>query len=333
MNKPASIQKILGINKHPNADTLDIAKIQGYQVVVKSNQFKVNDLVVFIEPDSVCPSADARFNFLEKNHFRVKLIRLRKEVSMGVVMPISEFPELNSIEIIEDLDISELIGVKHYVKEIPAQLAGVMRGNFPGFLRKTDEDNIRSKMRVLSELQGLESVITCKLDGCSGSFAVKDNDFRVCSRNIDLIEDEFNVYWKAARRYDLLNKLKSLEYNIAIQGEVYGNGIQGNKMGAEDVNFAAFNLFDIDKQKFYNYDEMEIICKDLEIPMVPLIWRGIFNFTLEELMELAKKQLYANGSPAEGIVIRPVIETYSECLRGRLSGKIISEVFLEKYKE
>jgi hypothetical protein len=67
--------------------------------------------------------------------------------------------------------------------------------------------------------------------------------------------------------------------------------------------------------------------------MARIVYKGICNFTLEELIKMANELKYSNGSPAEGIVIRPVEPVQSTALRGVLSVKVISEVFAGKYGE
>ena len=68
--------------------------------------------------------------------------------------------------------------------------------------------------------------------------------------------------------------------------------------------------------------------------MVRTVWRGEFRFSLPELIQLANAQDYAPEQPAEGIVIRPVIEARSRILEsGRLSAKVISERYALKHGE
>ena len=79
---------------------------------------------------------------------------------------------------------------------------------------------------------------------------------------------------------------------------------------------------------------MEEFCRATGLPMVRIIWRGEFRFTLPELVALSSAQDYAPGQPAEGIVIRPVEEARSRNLEsGRLSAKVISERYALKHGE
>jgi len=86
MRKLASIQKIISIDPHPNADTLEIAKVLGWSTIIKKGEFKPGDEIVYIEVDSVLPKKP-EFEFLSKYNYRVKTIKLRGIVSQGIIFP------------------------------------------------------------------------------------------------------------------------------------------------------------------------------------------------------------------------------------------------------
>lgn len=103
----ASVQVVDAITKHPNADTLEIATILGWQVVVKIGEVQLKQLVVYCEVDSLLPaSADwlpsavkARVEAQSKDleFFRVKTVKLRGELSQGLIVAslpfaFSDFP-------------------------------------------------------------------------------------------------------------------------------------------------------------------------------------------------------------------------------------------------
>jgi hypothetical protein len=71
---------------------------------------------------------------------------------------------------------------------------------------------------VLDKYKGEKCYVTEKLDGSSATFYVKDGEFGVCSRNLELIEDADNSFWKVARQMNIENKLRSVGKNISIQG-------------------------------------------------------------------------------------------------------------------
>jgi RNA ligase (TIGR02306 family) len=198
---------------------------------------------------------------------------------------------------------------------------------------KTDEPNLRSFPAALDEFIGRECVITQKVDGTSGTFYLRGGEFGVCTRNLELVDDPASMFWRVAREHKLFEALVTLG-DYALQGEVHGEGIQGNHLGIKGVRLAAFNLFDIMNHAYANHHALEEFCQTAGLPMVRTVWRGEFRFTLTELVQLASSQDYAPGQPAEGIVIRPVVEERSRILEsGRLSAKVISERYALKYGE
>ena len=225
------------------------------------------------------------------------------------------------------------VGARHYEKPVPGAASGIIKGPFPNFLVKTDEPNLRSYNGVIEELSGHECYITQKLDGTSVSYYCNDGIFGACSRNYELEPDTTSAIWKLTRQLDLEAKLKAYGKNVAIQGELYGPGIQANRMAIPALEIALFNLYLIDERRFAGFDELQKFCSDYSLSMPPLLWRGIFQFTIEELVKMASDSLYPSRTPAEGIVIRPVVSSYSAVLESRLSVKIVSERFLEEYGE
>lgn len=338
--KVATIEEIAEVLPHPNADALELAKIKGWQVCIKKGEFKKGDLCIYICVDSVLEDKPC-YEFLRNKHFRIKTVKLRGQISQGIAFPMSLFKTLGHDTVVftePDVigsDVSHYVYAKHYEKPLSAQLAGQMVGLMPSYLRKTDEDNIKNNPEIIQELTGKSYYITMKVDGSSGTYFYKnDVGFGVCSRNYQLKEDDKNSFWFVARKYDLENKLKNSGRNLAIQGEVYGPGIQGNLLGVKEIEFRAFNLFDIDNHKYLDWKELQEFCFYNSIPIVDTIDIGpSFNKTLPELQEFANNLKYDNGNLAEGIVIRPTEESYSETLKGRLSGKIISETFELKHND
>jgi RNA ligase (TIGR02306 family) len=338
--KVATIEEIAEVIPHPNADALELAKIKGWQVCIKKGEFKKGDLCIYICVDSVLEDKSV-YEFLRNKNFRIRTVKLRGQISQGIAFPMSMFKSLGHDTVVftepnvVGSDVSHYVYAKHYEKPLSAQLSGQVYGLMPSYLRKTDEDNIKNNPEILQELDGKSYYITMKVDGSSGTYFYKDDvGFGVCSRNYQLKEDDKNSFWVVARKYDLENKLKNDGRNLAIQGEVYGPGIQGNLLGVKDIQFRAFNLFDIDNYKYLDWKELQEFCFNNHIPIVDTINTGqSFNKTLSELQEFANNLKYNNGNLAEGIVIRPTEDTYSETLKGRLSGKIISESFELKHTD
>jgi len=352
MKNLATIQRIQNLQKHKNADSLELATILGWQVVVKKGEYVEGQLVVYVTIDTVLPERPD-FEFLRNKNFRIKPIRLRGEESAGIAFPINIVPgfsglnasgngfffnrkndagEDHGIHEVGD-DVTDLLDIKHYEKPIPAELAGQAHGGMPGFLIITDEDNLRTYPDAVPEMFGRPYYITRKEDGSSGTFFIKNGEFGACSRRIHLKETEGNGFWRMARKYDLANVLKTAFPNmdIAIQGEVVGPGIQKNQLGLKEMEFRLFNVWDIGLRSYLDYSKLIEFTTNFGIPMVPLVNEGsAFGYNLEELIKLANEQKYNTGGPAEGIVIRPKESFYSTVLKKAWSGKVLNEKYKEK---
>jgi RNA ligase (TIGR02306 family) len=167
--KLASIQKVLDIQPIPGAEAIECLTILGWKVVAKKGEFKIGDLVVYCEVDSILPEED-EFKFLEKVHYRIKTIKLRGQVSQGIAFPLSILDgraELPHDPHAEGDDVTELLEVTKYEPYVPAQLAGLAKGSFPEFLHKTDETRIQAVPGVLYRHQNKKFYVTEKIDGSS----------------------------------------------------------------------------------------------------------------------------------------------------------------------
>ena len=336
MRKLASIQRIVDIKPIPGADAIEVVQILGWKCVSKRNEFKVNDMCVYFEIDSLLPVAPWT-SFIrrgEEKRFRLRSIALRKQLSQGLALPLTSLP-LPIQNWVEGDDVTELLGVIKWEPVIPAELAGICKGNFPSEIPKTDEIRIQSYPDVLKELHGIPIIGTLKMDGTSLTIFHKDDRFGVCSRNTELCESDTNTYWKITKELNLPNFQSSIVKNWALQLEICGPSIQGNRMGLTKQTAYAFSLFDIDAGKYLNHDTLVKFCAEAGINTVPVVFNGTLDpsWTIDTLLEFAAKQAYSNGLPAEGVVWRPLEEKYSEALSGRLSTKTISNVFLSMYKE
>ena len=328
--KLATIRKINELTPIEGADKIELATIDGWKVVVaKDVNHKVGDLIVYCEVDSFLPIRE-EFEFLRKTSykkmadgtegFRLKTIRLRGQVSQGLILPISI---LNSDDVIDEGDdVTDELNIVKYEAPIPAQLSGEVKGMFPSFLIKTDEERVQNLTHHFEKYKQEKFYVTEKLDGSSVTYYIKDGVFGVCSRNLDLVESETNSMWKLATTNGLKEKLLSLNRNIAIQGEIIGEGIQGNpyKIIGQTIKF--FNGFDIDKYEYLPLDIFIELIKYLEMGTVPILDLE-FNLpdTVDELISFAdSKSVLNNMFDREGIVIRSHDR--------KISFKVISNKFL-----
>ena len=327
--KLASIRKIIDLSPIEGADKIELATIDGWKVVVaKDVNHKVGDLIVYCEVDSFLPVRE-EFEFLRKTSFkkmgeqegfRLKTIRLRGQISQGLIVPLDVLLKhgVSSDDVFEGLDVTGTLGVVKYEPPIPAELSGKAKGLFPSFIRKTDEERIQNlasdyeKFRAKNKLGG-KFYVTEKLDGSSSTFYVKDEVFSVCSRNLELIETEGNTFWKVARELDLEGKLRTLGFNVCLQGELIGEGVQGNpyKLKGQTVRF--FNGFNIDTQENIPFLEFVEIIQKLGLKTVPILE---FDFDLpnsiDNMLEYAESPSSLNTNfSREGVVVRSYDRTIS----------------------
>jgi RNA ligase (TIGR02306 family) len=145
--KLASIRRITNISPIEGADKIELVTVDGWKVVVaKDVGHKVGNMVVYCEIDSFLPVKD-EFEFLRKSSykkmvdgtegFRLKTIKLRGQVSQGLILPINVLP-INQFasghNLPEGMDVTEMLGIVKYEPPIPAELAGKVKGMFPSFL-------------------------------------------------------------------------------------------------------------------------------------------------------------------------------------------------------
>lgn len=332
----ATIVKIKSLLPIEGADRIELAEMynNAWKVVVKRGDFKINDLGIYFAIDSIVDKSNPTFSFLEQHHYRIKLAKFKKTHSAGLLMPLSilNYYNIDINNLNENDDITELTKTVKFIKEIPAELIAEIKGNFPtSLIPITDELNLLSYPSVLDEFEGKECYLSLKYDGSSGTFIWNNGEFDVCSRRLNLKENELNTFWKIARKYNLKEKLQHLGDNIAIQAECCGNGIQKNPMKLSDLEMRAFTIRNLNTQRYYNLDEMIKICDHiLNIPMVKIL--KIFKFdknihTIDWLQDFANKQEYFTGQSAEGIVLRPYYPCYSNILDKQLSIKILNQSY------
>jgi len=310
---------------------LGIYIVDGWKVIDGKNRYQVGDVVIYCEIDSFLPIRE-EFEFLRKTSFkrmgeqegfRLKTIRLRGELSQGLLIPISVLPEdFKWNELGED--VTEVLGIEKYERPIPASLAGVVKGDFPSFIRKTDEERIQNL--TYYELKEHTYIVTEKLDGSSWTAYFRDGEIGVCSRNLELLEDEKNSLWRMFRAYDLEEKLIALGRNIALQGELIGGKIQGNPYKMNNVDVRIFKIWDIDNHNYLPTEEMLALSTSLGMTTVPILKKGFqLPETMDEALLFADDVSTLYSTSREGVVL------YAEG-NPKVHFKIISNTFLEKEK-
>lgn len=333
----ATIRKIDSIDPIEGADAIEVATVGGWKVVVKKNEFKVGELAVYFEIDSWVPNELAPFltKGTEPREYngvkgeRLRTVKLRGQISQGLLLPLE--PTCKNIEslLFEDLDVSLPLNVQKWERPIPAQLAGQVRGNFPALVPKTDQERIQNLSKQFDKFMEDTWSITEKLDGSSCTFYLDDEDqFHVCSRNLDLKEDENNSFWKTAKKYDIegIMRRNSMK-GMAIQGEMIGEGIQGNQYKVV-LDFYVYDMYNTKTGEYILPSQLKAACERLGLNHVPILAEGITlaGSSIQSILSEAEGKSRLNGSEREGIVFK------SESIHDR-SFKAISNKWLLKTGE
>lgn len=318
MRKLATIRKIDEIRPILGADAIEAAVVGGWTVVIKRGEFVAGDLAVYLEIDSWVPNDLAPFlsKGSEPREFngvkgeRLRTVKLRGQVSQGLLIPTSVvYGKIGPIDIQEGRDLTEFLGIQKWEAPIPAQLAGDVAGSFPTEVPKTDQERIQNLTEELKEWQDNDAFtweVTEKLDGSSMTVFVNGDNEGVCSRNWALKETAGNSLWRVARSEQLIEKIRSTGRNLALQGEIIGDGIQGNRYNVHGQEFHLFDIYDIDRGEYMTPFERRTFCDTHGIKHVPLIAVGmVIQEFVQGLLDMAEgKSMLNTKAEREGLVFK-----------------------------
>ena len=298
MRKLASIRKIADIRPIPDADAIEVAVVDGWKVVVKKGEYSVGDLAVYIEIDSWVPHELAPFlsKGQEPREYngvrgeRLRTVKLRGQVSQGLLLQKTvldgfgthyvnvdgNVPErwvtndYKVAELIEGYDLTEFLNIQKWEAPISPQLAGQVRGVFPTHLiPKTDQERIQNCFPEIEAKGEVTYEVTLKLDGTSCTIFRWEDELRVCSRNLELkVNDENKDNTLVAMALKVGHRIPN---GVAVQGELMGPGIQGNREGFKEHRFFVFDIYDIDNQFYIDSISRQVACNDYGMDMVPVI--------------------------------------------------------------
>lgn len=342
MRKLASIRVIENILPIDGADAIEVATIGGWKVVVKKGEFTVGDLAVYFEIDSWIPTELAPFlsKGKEPREFegikgeRLRTIKLRGQLSQGLLLPLEPTCANIESELFEGLDVSFPLNIVKWEKPINAQLAGVCKGNFPSLIPKTDQERAQNLVKeiVIANERGTQFEITEKLEGSSMTVyqmvVEGEMTFGVCSRNMDLKETEGNSFWATARADDIEAKMKAVDefWDFAIQGELIGPGIQGNIYGLSKPEFHVFDVYDIRAGEYLPPDARRELIARMGLRHAPVLAANASLYDtlgisdIPQLLNFAEGKSTLANTEREGIVFKES--------RGGFTFKAISNKYL-----
>lgn len=338
--KMASVQKIAEIKPIEGADRIVAYRINGWWVVDSKDKYEVGDYVVFCEVDSWIPHELAPFlsKGKEPREFegvkgeRLKTVRLRGQLSQGLILPVETglggYPFIRNaakeqIIVHDGKDVTDALGIQKWERPIPAQLRGLIKGNFPSEIPKTDQERVQNIK--IKEYVGPSYEVTEKLHGSSMTcFLDKNGEFHVCSRNLDLKFDENNAYWKAAIKFNVEGKMRAAGLaGVAIQGELCGAGINGNNYNL-GLDWFVFDVYVVG-EGYMAPKQRRTLINSLGLKHAPVVSvDSQLTQDIPTLLEMANGKSYIAECLREGFVYK------SE--DGSKSFKVISNEWLEKYQ-
>jgi RNA ligase (TIGR02306 family) len=283
MRKMASIRKIDDIRPIDGADAIECAVVGCWTVVVKKGEFAVGDLAVYCEIDSWIPTELAPFlsKGKEPREYegvrgeRLRTVKLRGQLSQGLLLNLdTALPFTNSFQ--EGDDVSEVLNILKWEMQVPAQLAGQVKGNFPSLIPKTDQERCQNLVKEIAGAieSGLRFEVTEKLEGSSMTCYVIGGEFGVCSRNLDLKRDEHNTFWKVAIEEDIEEKMRQFGEDFAIQGELIGPGIQGNIYKLSKPEFHVFDVYNVTAGVYLTPIQRQALIEKMGLKHVPVLNYG-----------------------------------------------------------
>lgn len=355
--KLASVERIIDLQPIEGADFIQKATVLGWEIVVKKDEFKIGDLAGYIQIDTVVPEKP-QFEFLRERQFRVRTIKLRKQISQGLLVPLPPVDDLITRGVWQEGDdLTTLLGVRKFEKggEIPGvmprkpkvwykriwfmlkykylvklfpSLNTFNRNRFPTDLVSiTDEERIQNMPSILDRYKDKPFTITEKLDGSSITIIYTKGKFRICSRRFELfdIKNEYHAVFEStgfAKHLIALAKFYDTK-TVIVQGEYIGKP-QGNKYGLTANEIRVFNIYAHGKRVApigFDY-----ACQTLGIPRCPKVDSIPLSFTLPEILKYAEGKSKLNpNTEREGLVFRSD--------DGLISFKVISNKFLLKNDE
>ena len=321
------------LRPHPNADTLSIVDVFGWQVVVKTEEWKDGHLAAYIRPDSVVPDTPAWAWLGGKR--RIKTRRFRKEWSQGLLC----WPPAGSK--VGDNVAAQLQIVAYEppsrVREgassryrpswwqrtlsLIRELRTRPRGKFPYY----DVEHLRRYTDLIKP--GDLVYITEKIHGANALYTYRKpwlGRARIFRRSRTVWKGRNGSDWwqTALENTPALRQFLERFPGLTVYGEVYGLGVQDLTYGAPDAYVVAFDIWE--NGYWWPVEEAFAAFQNWRVPHVPILYCGLFS---PDLLALANQDSYLSGrwglpQMSEGIVVR-------KQGREKVQLKVVSDRYME----
>lgn len=366
----ASIQIVESKSAIENADKIEVVTILGWQCVTKKDEFKVGEKVVYCEVDSVMPELP-EYEFLRERKFRIRTIKLRGQVSQGLVLPVPDKYKMKDV----GFDMTEAMAITKYLtpterdeieqteKRMALQknklkkfmmryswfrklfLTRTKKSGFPYWVQKTDEERIQNIKHVLQQFAEYECYVTEKIDYQSVTFTgqmvpkyggllgklLKVKKYQFVVCSRNLTNNDKNSLYWRIAKKYDIEKILKENPDLTIQGEQGDTKVQGNKYGITDIQLWVFNIFNHKTGYFFDYSEMDRFCEKYNLTTVPLVEVGLLKDIATDVVQMVE---YSKGkSDVNSNVHREgVVVRIVRNGQKLLSFKAINPDFLLKYE-
>ncbi len=344
MRKLASVQRIWKIEPIEGADLIELAHVLGWQCVVNKGQFQPMDVGVYFEIDSFLPIRP-EFEFMRSSSykktdimgegFKLRTLRFRGQISQGLLLPLSAFPEIpQNAEV--GTDVTELLGIRKWEIEEKATTGGTVIGTLPYDIPHTDETRVQENPELIQAFAGLEYYISTKMDGSSHSIGIDEYGFHVTGHNYEYKDDGNSSFYELVKVRGYKEKLESFAKEnglatLTVQGELCAPGIQQNRLRLAKPEWYVFTVRENGKR--VGLKRILQVCEALGMEHVPIeevdTDLPAKYPTVEALLERADGD-YPKGGKKEGIVVRPTEPVFCPLISASLSMKIVSNKYLLK---
>ena len=346
--KLASIQRVWQIDPIEGADRIELAHVLGWQCVIKKGEFQAGDLAVYFEIDSYLPIRP-EFEFLRSSSykntdvmgegFRLRTQKFRGQVSQGLLLPVSVFPEITEPYDV-GWDMTERLGVRKWEVEERATTGGTIMGTLPYSIPHTDETRVQAEPDLIGDFAGLEYYISTKMDGSSHSISIDQDGVHVTGHNYEYKDDGASAFYEFVKKRGYIDRMREFKdaiglHELTLQGEFCAPGIQQNRLRLVKPEWYVFTIMENGLR--IGLDRMMLVCEALGgIPTVPIeeIDKDLPSKypTVEALLARADGE-YPNGGKKEGVVIRPTEPVFCPRISAPLSMKVVNNAYLLKQKE
>lgn len=318
MIKLATIELIKEIIPHPDfeVEKLELAKVLNFTCIVAKGNFQVGEKVILIQSDSILPNESWSEIYKRFSPNRVKAQKLRGVWSYGIVEKLSLLNSPNIslhkpyTELNVGMEVSRHLGIEKYEAPIPEEPGAI--GKLPSDIFPTDE-TIWQNVYLIEKYLGRLVDVSLKVDGSSQSFYYRNGDFKILSRTLEYDINKINKRTSLVEKFDIQNKLKTYcethEVNLALRGEMYGQGIQNSKNNPHSklpLGVMFYSTWLIDEMKYAGKNDKHYfinVCRELDLPYVDILEENV-ELTESLIKKYDEDLNKVNNNSFEGVVIK-----------------------------